>query len=268
MRGQGEVAAAGPGAVATRRQIVLKTKLTEVRTAPTRCSECPIRGKALFQVVTPNYLHDAESLRTAQYRLAARNHLYQEGHPALMAYTLFDGWLLLHRTHSDGSRQGLRVALPGDFVGYAPLSDADYSHGALAVTDVTVCGFRQQDLHTMIDRHADIARQITSIQARYLATCEVNVLGLGRKSAEQRIAHAVADLYHRLDRRTALVDGGYEMPFPLTQEMLGELTGLTPVHTNRVLRKLRDDGIMQANRQRMRILDLARLEQVADYRRT
>ena len=244
---------------------MVKNKPTEVRSAPTSCADCPIREKALFQVVAQDYLKDAESRRTAQYQLAARSHLYQETTPAAMAYTLFDGWLLLYRTHSDGSRQGLRVALPGDFVGYAPLSDSLYSHGALAVSDVIVCGFRQADLHSMIDSHPDIARQITSIQARYMATCETNVLGLGRKSAEQRIAHAIADLYHRLDERSEIDTRNHSMPFPLTQEMLGELTGLTPVHTNRVLRKLRNDGIMVCERQRIEVLDLSRLLEIAEY---
>jgi len=245
---------------------VPNAKPMEIRPAPTRCAACPIRNKALFQVVAEDYLHDAESRRTAQYRLPARSHLYQENNPAAMAYTLFDGWLLLYRTHSDGSRQGLRVALPGDFVGYVPLEDADYSHGAMAITDVLVCGFRQADLHAMIDHHTDIARQITSIQSRYLAICEANALGLGRKSAEQRIAHAVADLYHRLDLRAAVDSVTHSMPFPLTQEMLGELTGLTPVHTNRVLRKLRTDGVLTYERLRIEIHDMPRLLELAEYR--
>ena len=245
---------------------VQKNKLSEIRVAPTRCSDCAVRAKALFQVVTEDYLKDAESRRTGQFHLPARSHLYQENQPASMAYTLFDGWLLLYRTHSDGSRQGLRVALPGDFVGYAPLGGSGYSHGALAITSATVCGFRQADLHAMIDKHVDIARQITTIQARYLATCESNVLGLGRKSAEQRIAHAIAELYHRLDIRAEVDDRLHSMPFPLTQEMLGELTGLTPVHTNRVLRKLRTEGVMVAERQRIEILDLERLQEIAEYR--
>ncbi len=85
------------------------------------------------------------------------------------------------------------------------------------------------------------------------------MLGLGRKSAEQRIAHAIADLYHRLEQRAEVDARTHSMPFPLTQEMLGELTGLTPVHTNRVLRKLRTDGVMVCERQRVEILDLPRL---------
>ena len=62
-----------------------------MRDVPTRCADCPIRQKALFQVVADDYLHDAESRRSAQYQLPARSHLYQENHPATMAYTLFEG---------------------------------------------------------------------------------------------------------------------------------------------------------------------------------
>jgi CRP-like cAMP-binding protein len=245
---------------------VQKSKLNEVRDSPTRCSQCPIRKKALFQVVADDYLQEAESRRTGQYQLGARHPLYQEGAPAAMAYTLFDGWLMLYRTHSDGSRQGLRIALPGDFVGYVPVGESSYSHSAMAVTDAVLCGFRQTDLHTMIDRDSDLAHQVTSIQSRYLATCESSVLGLGRKSAEERIAAAVENLRERLEKLDLMAPDAVEMAFPLTQEMLGELTGLTPVHTNRILRKLRDDGVISCARNRIEILDRARLTALSESR--
>jgi CRP-like cAMP-binding protein len=240
----------------------------EACAVPTSCAECPIRQKALFQVVAEDYLEDAESRRSAQYQVPARTHVYQETQPATMAYTLFDGWLLLYRADFKGNRQGLRVALPGDFVGYTPLPDASYSHSALAVTPLVVCAFRQSDLHAMIDRHDDIGRHINHIQARYLQYCETNILGLGRRSAEQRIAHVIVDLYHRLERRDQVDKAAGTMPFPLTQEMLGELTGLTPVHTNRVLRKLRSDKLMICERQRVEVLDLVGLSALAEYQET
>ena len=241
-------------------------RMTEVRPAPTRCAVCPVREKALFQVIIVEYLLEAESRRTGQYKLSARGHLFEEGAPATMAYTLFSGWLMLYRSDSEGARQGLRVALPGDFVGYAALTDGLYGHGALAITDAVVCGFRQADLHAMLDRDAKMARHITGIQARYLATCESKVLGLGRKSAEQRIAHLIAELFYRLEPRAEdNEERSHSMPFPLTQEMLGELTGLTPVHTNRVLRRLRADGVMVCERQRVAILDLPRLLQIGEF---
>ena len=242
-----------------------KSKLNEVLPVPTRCAECPIRRQALFQVVADDYLNEAESRRTGQYQLAARHPLYQEGAPASMAYTLYQGWLLLYRTHSDGGRQGLRIALPGDFVGYVPRNDAFYSHSAMAVTDAVLCGFRQPDLQAIIGKDADIARQISTIQAGYLEICESSILGLGRKSAEQRIAYAIAELRHRLEGLKMVQPDANAIPFPLTQEMLGELTGLTPVHTNRVLRKLREEGVLSCERQRIEILDAQRLVDLGEF---
>lgn len=243
-----------------------KSKTIEERAAPTRCVVCPVRNKALFQVVADEYLAEAQSRRAAQYHLPPRTELYRESAAADMGYTVYDGWLLLYRTHSDGSRQGLHVALPGDFIGYAAVTNHQYTHSAMAITDAIVCGFTQADLHEMIDGHPSIARHITAIQGDYLQTCETNVLALGRKSAEQRIAYVIADLYHRLDQRGDVDRHQRSMPFPLTQEMLGELTGLTSVHTNRVLRRLRGDGIMASERQRIAILDLPRLHEVAEFR--
>jgi hypothetical protein len=45
------------------------------------------------------------------------------------------------------------------------------------------------------------------------------------------------------------------MQLPLTQEHIGDPTGLTFVHVNRVLRDLRAEGIVQFQYRRLRILD-------------
>jgi CRP-like cAMP-binding protein len=240
----------------------------ESRPNRTRCASCPVRERALFKVVPAEYINDAEASRTDQYTLPARRHLYEEGSPASMAYTLFKGWMLLYRSHSDGGRQGLRIALPGDFIGYMPLDEKLVHHSALAVTDAVLCGFRQDDLHAMLDTHAGLASHITRIQARYMASCQSAMLGLGRKSAEQRIAYLIAELYFRLRNRQQIGSDEMSMPFPMTQEMLGDMTGLTPVHTNRVLRKLRADGVFTAERQRLIIHDLAGLQELGEFTNT
>lgn len=240
----------------------------EVRQQATQCAVCPIRQRALFQVVPASYIQDAQSRRTDQYHLPARRHLYEEGDPADMAYTLFDGWMMLYRSHSDGGRQGLRIALPGDFIGYMPAGDPAIHHSALAITNVVVCGFKQADLHEMMSTHSEMAAHIACIQSRYMASCQSAMLGLGRKTAEQRIAYLIAELYFRQRNRQLLAEGSLAMPFPLTQEMLGDMTGLTPVHTNRVMRKLREEGVLQAQRQRLAIQDLERLQEIGEFTRT
>jgi CRP-like cAMP-binding protein len=241
-------------------------KHLEPRPRGTDCAVCPIRQYALFQVVPPSYLKDAQSRRLDQYHLPARRHLYEEGDPAEMAYTLYEGWVMLYRSHSDGSRQGLRVALPGDFLGYMPAGEGHIHHSAQAISNALVCGFRQPDLHEMMEKHSELAAHITRIHARYMVSCQSHMLGLGRKSAEQRIAYLIAELHHRLISRRLLAADSPTMPFPLTQEMLGDMTGLTPVHTNRVMRKLRTDGVLVAERQRLTILDLDRLFALGEFK--
>lgn len=241
------------------------SKFLDPRQRPTECGVCPIRQRALFQVVPPSYLKDAQSSRTGQYSLPARRHLYEEGGPAEMAYTLFEGWVMLYRSDSSGGRQGLRVALPGDFLGYMPSGAHGLHHSALAITNSVLCQFRQTDLHQMMDSHTELAAHITCIQARYMESCQTAMLGLGRKTAEQRIAYLIAELYFRQRNRQLLAEGSLSMPFPLTQEMLGDMTGLTPVHTNRVMRKLREEGVLSAERQQLAILDLERLREIGEF---
>jgi len=243
------------------------SKFLQPRQSPMQCASCEIRRRALFQVVPSEYIQDAQTKRTHQYDLPARRHLYEEGQEASMAYTLYDGWMLLYRAISSGGRQGLRIALPGDFIGFMPEGEAAYHHSALAVSNVVLCGFGQSDLHEMIDRHSQLSVHINRIQSRYMASCQDAMLGLGRKTAEQRIAHLIAELYFRLLNRHSLQDGETSMPFPLTQELLGDMTGLTAVHTNRVMRKLREEGVLEPQRQRLDILDLEKLVAIGELRR-
>lgn len=240
----------------------------DARRDPTRCAVCPIRERALFQVVPADYINDAQSRRTGQYKLPARRHLYQEGEPATMAYTLFEGWLLLYRGHSDGGRQGLRIALPGDFIGYVPQGETTLQHSAVAITPAVLCGFRQADLHDMLGSHPDMATHIARIHSRYMLSCQSHMLGLGRKTAEQRIAYLIAELYFRLKNRRQTEPDESTIAFPVTQEMLGDMTGLTPVHTNRVMRKLRADGVFDVDRQRLTVLDLERLMRIGEFSNT
>lgn len=237
--------------------------LREVARPFTRCTECPIRAKALFQVLSEDYILHAQKYRQGQYALPAKGHLYREGEKPAMAYTLFDGWVMLYRQSRDGSRQGLRIALPGDFIGYQSLGATTVSHSALAITDSRLCGFQYQDLRKMLHGHPHLALQLADIQARDMASCQNQMLGLGRKRAEARVAYLMLDLFQRLEVRGAT--DGNSMAFPLTQEVIGDLTGLTVVHTNRVIQKLRADGLIECGGKRLTLQDEQGLGEVAEY---
>lgn len=52
---------------------------------------------------------------------------------------------------------------------------------------------------------------------------------------------------------------------PLTQEQIGEALGITAVHANRVIRQLRQEGILEFSRGRVTILNQQALSDLADF---
>ena len=52
---------------------------------------------------------------------------------------------------------------------------------------------------------------------------------------------------------------------PMTQEHIADATGLTPVHVNRSLRALSDEGVIARDRRSVEIADWDRMRRVADF---
>lgn len=242
----------------------MKDKFSIIRT-PTRCHKCPIKDLALYNAFSENYIKEAESKRTKQFRLNSRTILYEENDAPTEAYTLFEGWVLLYRANLDGGRQGLRIALPGDFIGYSPVIDMPRNHSVISLTPSVLCAFAQKDLHEMMSHHSALSMQVTQIQAKDMAHCQTNILGIGKKTAESRIAHLILELYDRLKEKGQIPVGAEEMPFPLTQTVLGDLTGLSQVHVNRVMSRLKKDALIVCEAKTLKILNWEQLAELGEY---
>src|SRR3954466_1403051 len=87
------------------------------------------------------------------------------------------------------------------------------------------------------------------------------VTALGRGNAEERIATLLLDLRGRLFQ--AGLANGSEIQMPLTQQEIGDHLGLTLVHVNRVLRRLRENGIVTVQRGIITVDDITRLAKIA-----
>src|SRR3546814_11832056 len=68
------------------------------------------------------------------------------------------------------------------------------------------------------------------------------ILSIGRRSALARVAHLLSELHVRMGIIGLVHDRRY--PLPLTQTDLADATGLTAVHVNRMLKKLRDEALV------------------------
>ena len=89
------------------------------------------------------------------------------------------------------------------------------------------------------------------------------VVNLTRRPAIPRTAHLVLELETRLAVRGATVAGEFELP--LTQAILGDALGLSSVHLNRTIRRLREEELLVFRAGRIVIQDRPRLVRIAEY---
>ncbi len=89
------------------------------------------------------------------------------------------------------------------------------------------------------------------------------VVGLGRGSADERLAMLLVDFRGRLILSGVLPPGAMAYDLPMTQEQIGDHLGISNVHVNRVLRSFREDGVVSMRGRRVTIGDLDALVRIA-----
>ena len=174
--------------------------------------------------------------------LTAREILIPTGKPHSSIYRLKSGWMSRSRTLSDGRQQIIMVFLPGDLLGLKTmlLNRQPDSLQCLGRATVQELGYEPA---------LELARTDPDVSLRFmwqLAEDERRihnwVVALGRGSAVERIATLMLDFRGRLIQ--AGIGSGDQFHLPMTQEQIGDHLGITLVHVNRTLKRLREDGIL------------------------
>lgn len=173
-----------------------------------------------------------------------------------------NGWAATVSRLSDGRRQILSFVLPGTLVSTSAVFADSFNFYVEAVTAVRYCYYDRAYLNERLAADPSLIRAMAKTclfekeQAEELAT------NLGRRRAEERIAHLFLNLSRRLKLRGLVRDDSFELP--LRQQHIADATGVTPVHANRMLRSLRKDGLIAMRNGILKITDFAGLHRLAN----
>ena len=226
------------------------------------CESCQARANGLCAGHNRDVLQAISGYRSCDRHLKVGHDLFRQGEPCDAIYNLVDGWIFHYSLLADGRRQILDFALPGAVLGFHPGAEAAMGYGAQALTDAVVCIIPQKALEPLSRRHPEVGLRLASLISQDRNLSFAHLTSIGRQSARERVAHLILELFVRFRSRWP----GHrveEMHLPLTQEHIGDATGLTGVHVNRVLGDLRQDGILTFSYRRLSILDPDRLVDVA-----
>jgi CRP-like cAMP-binding protein len=230
------------------------------------CSACPLRDLPAFRRRSEDQVAFINGMKRDQWVYPAGAEIIHLGQDDAELFTLFSGWAFRFKSLPDGRRQILNFLLPGDFIGLqASMFGASLS-GVEALTAVQLCVFSRRQVWALFERMPDIAYEVTWLGSREQSIVDENLLSVGLRNAAERVAALIIGLYKRC-RTLGLVDGDQSFEFPLSQQHIADALGLSLVHTNKTLARLRRLGLYSLRSGRLKLENprvLARLAQHFD----
>lgn len=170
--------------------------------------------------------------------------------------TIMEGWAFRYRRMPDGRRRILSILLPGDRVGFEALTARLPHYGVQSLTEVTYSILDPASSMQLLSER----RFVDDVLARMMVDQSLSddwLTYLVSSTAEERVAALLIDLYERLLKLGLAKDGIFTIA--LTQQQMSEMVGLHAIHLNRVMRHLKERGLIAVTGKEITLLDLDQL---------
>lgn len=207
----------------------------------TSCAACPLRRLPIFAEFSKDDLAFMERFKTAEMQAQPGTEIMAEGASSAQLYTVLSGMGLRYKTLEDGRRQVIGFALPGDFVGLQTGVMEVMQHSVEATSAMVLCVFNRSDLWSLFKAQPQRAFDLAHLAAREERMLGEAMTAVGQMNGRRKVAWALHRFFTRLSDLN-MADQGV-VPLPFRQQDLADALGLSLVHTNKSLAKLREEGI-------------------------
>lgn len=195
----------------------------------------------------------------------ARTEVVRRGEPVRHSTLLIDGVMCRYMDARDGQRQLVALHFAGDFTDLHGFPLQRLDHDLATITACRVVSVPHERLTALTERWPHLGRLLWFSTLLDAAMHREWIFRIGRLPAIGRVAHLICETHARLQAVGRVEHGSFD--FPLTQQDLAEACGLTSVHVNRTLARLRKDGLVTippATR-RVTIHDLPALARLGEF---
>jgi CRP-like cAMP-binding protein len=207
-----------------------------------------------------SFLRDLHGSRRQIYR---RRDIIAQGHPYQSVFILCSGFVWRYKILPDGKRQLLSFGLPGDLIGFPASFFENAVNATGGLTDVVVATVPFAALYDLFARFPRVAIALYWMAAREAAIYGEHIIDIGRRSAYERLAHLILELLTRLRAAGLAEERSYVLP--LTQELIADVLGLSGPHVSRMLRLMREEGLVSIDGHRLMVTDLESLTVLAGF---
>jgi len=190
--------------------------------------------------------------------------IFYEGNQAYGFYCVFAGRVKLYKSGVDGRQQIVRIAGPGDLLGYRSLFAAEPYHAtAEALEEATICCIDKNAFFPVLTKNPNLALEIIKKLSKELRAAEDLATSIAQRSVRERMAELLLMLkeaYGKPGKKGTRID------LHLSREEMAEMIGVTQETAIRLLSEFKKDGYIDVREREITILnpkailDTARLD--------
>ncbi len=185
-----------------------------------------------------------------------KTEIFAEGDTPLNVFFVKTGNIKLFKSHPDGKELITAICHPNDFFGYeAILENASYRESAIAMQDSELTLIPRHDFITLM-QSPDVSASFISLLCKKVAEKESQLLNLAYNSVRQRTAESLLKASQLKDEKEHIT---------ISREDLAKMVGTAPESVIRVLSDFKDEGLIEIESGKIRILSAARLEKVVRW---
>ena len=204
-----------------------------------------------------DFLASLRGIRRDRIDLRAGQEFMSEGDSNSFLFLVDRGLGLRAKYFEDGRRQIFNILFPNDIVGLQAMMIGQTHHHAVAQTDMTLSLIEYAKIRELWRDELDAVVQTL----KALAFDEVQIMRVllvtRRLTAVEALASMLLSIYRRGEHHGLVRDGA--MSFPFRQQDLADMLGLSVVHTNKSLARLREAGLVELYERRLAIPDVQAL---------
>lgn len=195
-------------------------------------------------------------------RLPYRKRIFSQGDRNARIHVLFNGWVRISRTGSNGDNVVVRFIAPGTIFGVlAPFSDGRYRADATVVLDAAEASWSENDLRLLILQYPEIGVNMVRIIGGRLVEMQERARELATQRADRRIANALLRILARTGQK---IEDGVTIPFPLRRRDIADITGTTLYTASRILAGWEAAGLSTSQHRLLTIHDCRQLARIAE----
>jgi CRP-like cAMP-binding protein len=208
-------------------------------------------------------LNNLRAVIDSEMTVKKRRDLVIDGYEYRKLCFVQEGFAARYKVLRNGKRQVVNVVVPGDVVGL-PGSFLDRaSYSVVAVTDMRLQVCALESFVALCYRSPKFGLALSWLAVHEAVTYAEHIIDIGRRTPIERLARFLLEMQSRLAMVGLAGDSGFELPF--SQEVISDALGLSVPHLNRMLARLRSDGVIAVRRRYVEFLDRKGIESLADF---